>query len=543
MRRYQKVMIAVLAMVLMLVGVGAAVSALPLESAAAEGENAVTPTPTPQYPTVATGKPIIVILYESYTARLTAGASDKYIVLEVLKAKKNRDGTLSYTVSNQYVYELTSQKTIMVDLSFLKASTEQYLRIHGDANPANVSEITTVNAQPAKLTIKYANGAFSAKIDKQLTVLNSVQLDKYEYKTLYGSKWASLKDYAVGTSSIAGTTLIIREKATATTPAGTEVKLKIPSAPKAPKVVLDYVKGTISLPKGVEYKVAINGRQSGWLTYLNEKKVPAAAKLTPAQLLATTTSFSAADVKAALETKGFAIIARTAAVVKDGKVTKEASQPVFVDIPAATQVKKVENENKITGSVPENYVTYTYVEKGVELTVTGGNFDYSVDQGKNWKTVKAGAKPVVAVPKNDKNEILIRESGSKEITAKDGTVTPARLPSSNSISTAWLPPLTLEATGNGVGGSGAMLLDEGSTVELILTVKQGKTTVSGATVKKTAATTLPAASGVNISGEKLTFTVPAYNENGANVYVLELEAEKTNYTSGTLKLSIQVLKK
>lgn len=548
MRRYKKVMLAALAAVITLAGIGVSAFTAPLKSAAAANvtptpvpASASTPTPTP-YPTVAVGKPTITILYDSYSARLTAGANDKYLVLEVLKAKKAKDGTVaSYTVASQYVYELpTNQKTVTVDLSFLKASAEQYLRIYGDANRANVSAVTKVNAQPAKLSIKYANGEFSAKIGKTQTVLNAAQLDKYEYKTLYGSKWDSLKNYVPATSAVAGTTLIIREKATATTPAGAEVKLKIPAAAKAPKVTLDYAKGTISLPKGVEYKLIVNGKQSGWLTYVNEKNVPAAAKLTPTELLAKA-PFTAAEIKDALETKGFAIIARTAAVVKDGKVTKEASQPMFVDIPSATKVQKADKENKITGAAAANYVTYENVEKGIELTVTGGNFDYSVDAGKSWKTVKAGAKPAVAVPKKDAKTVLVRESGTKEITAKDGTVTPAKLPSSNSVSLTWQPPLTLEAAGNGVGAGSTMIVDEGSAVELLLTVKQGKTTITDATVKKAAATTLTSA--LTISGDKATFTAPAYRENGSNTYILELTAEKKDYTSATLSLSIQVIKK
>ena len=45
---------------------------------------------------------------------------------------------------------------------------------------------------------------------------------------------------------------------------------------------------------------------------------------------------------AALEVEGFSIIARTKKVEKNGKVTKAASQPVFVTVPATTKVIKAE---------------------------------------------------------------------------------------------------------------------------------------------------------------------------------------------------------
>ena len=47
--------------------------------------------------------------------------------------------------------------------------------------------------------------------------------------------------------------------------------------------------------------------------------------------------------------------------------------------------------------------------------------------------------------------MLIRESGAKAVTSKDGKVTPARLPSSNSIAASWLPPLDIDVAGQGLG--------------------------------------------------------------------------------------------
>lgn len=508
----------------------------------------VTPTPAPALLVTADGaRPIITLDYTNYVAWLTVGPKDKYIVLEIMKAKKSKD-TITYSPSTQYMYDLSElavrptqttqvSRTVRIDLSFLKATSMQYIQIHGDANPLNVSGVVAINPQPKKPSIKYAGGVFT--IDKKEMVPNTPQLDEYEYKTLYGSRWESLRNYNGTTSSIAGTTIQVRKKATLTTPAGVEAKVKISAAAKAPKVALDYVNGTLSIPKGVEFKLSAKGKESNvWITY----GTGAAAKLTPSELLAIPNVggiLTAEEKTAVLEKEGFSIIARTKAVEKDGKVTKPASQPTFVTIPAATKVTKVEKEDKILGSVSTIYLTYRNVEKGVELTAVGGNFDYSVDQGKKWKTVKADAKkPTVVTLKADAKAVLIRESGTKEVKAKDGTITPARLPSSNSISTSWLPPLEITVSGQGFGKDSGTW-SAGSNVELLYSVEQGKTQITDA-VMKAAKSTLPADSKLSVSGGKITFVAPAYNTSGTNTYEIEITAEKTNYTAAVFKMTVIV---
>lgn len=281
----------------------------------------VTPTPTPPI-LVSQGRPIITLDYTNYVAWLTVGPNDKYVVLEVMKSKKNKDGSYTYNPSAQYMYDLTEmagqviQKTIRIDLSFLKATSMQFIQIHGDANPANVSGVIAVNPQPKKPSIKYAGGVFTAKIDRQEVTLNQGQLEAYEYRTLYGSRWDSLRNFNGATSAIAGTTIMVREKAKPTAPAGVEAKIKIPAAAKAPKVTIDYVKGIINIPKGVEFKISARGKEGNWAVYKNEKGAEAAAKLTPTEILDRFIPYTGGpltpeDKTAALEVEGFSIIART----------------------------------------------------------------------------------------------------------------------------------------------------------------------------------------------------------------------------------------
>lgn len=86
-------------------------------------------------------------------------------------------------------------------------------------------------------------------------------------------------------------------------------------------------------------------------------------------------------------------------------------------------------------------------------------------------------------------------------------------------------------------------MEEGTAVDLVLEVKQGKDPVNDAQVKSTTATTLPAASALSVTNGKMTFTVPAYNETGVNTYVIEVVATKLNCTDGVIKKTLQVTKK
>ncbi|MDE7060461.1 MAG: hypothetical protein K2O71_02550, partial [Lachnospiraceae bacterium] len=58
--------------------------------------NVTTPTPTPEI-LVSNGAPLIKVDYADYAAWLTVGPNDKYIIFEVMKAKKAKDGSLTYT--------------------------------------------------------------------------------------------------------------------------------------------------------------------------------------------------------------------------------------------------------------------------------------------------------------------------------------------------------------------------------------------------------------------------------------------------------------
>ncbi|MDE7326312.1 MAG: hypothetical protein K2N63_08565 [Lachnospiraceae bacterium] len=85
-----------------------------------------------------------------------------------------------------------------------------------------------------------------------------------------------------------------------------------------------------------------------------------------------------------------------------------------------------------------------------------------------------------------------------------------------------------------------MVIQAGTKAELNYGVSQGKTQITDAAVKHT--TTLPGEAGLTVANGNITFTAPAYNENGTNTYEIVITAEKTNYTPGVLKLTITVTK-
>lgn len=384
----------------------------------------------------------LTVDYVDYTATITTSGADAYLFLEVLKKKGEE-----YTVSATYTFKATDKKAT-VDLSFLKATSEQYIRAYGNLDVEDKSAVVTVQKQPDKSSIKYVPAdtlakSFTIKSGKDTVEVTTDILKTYVYRTLYGTTWNTL-DTFVPENSVAGTTLIVREEAVATdagkkivgAPAGNEVKVKIAALAKAPKVTPDYVNGVVKLAKGTEYRV-IHMKESTPTEVSTYKEVGSSAQsLTPAQIILNTVkptgSDDAAKAKAAedIAKKGFTLIVRT---VKTDK--KAASAPVFVTIPAQPAVTDNSDTSTIslTGDTAKN-VTYKDTEKGLELKATGATFAYSIDGGEKWKTVAAGKTAVVKMDTG--KTVLVRLAGVKADTKKEIEGT---LPS-NSIAVTYTKP-------------------------------------------------------------------------------------------------------
>lgn len=389
---------------------------------------AATMTSVMMFGVVASAAPVLSV-FAADTASVTSSAgvdyanfqievssSDKVVFMEVLKTN-DADSKVSAT------YSFPCSSKVMIDLSFLKAAKEQYIRFYG-ANGVR-GDIITVAAQPAKFSVKFA---LKSTVEESFTGkgFDSANLENYEYRNLYASTWKDVKPQsgtalditALQNFSVTGATLVMRVKADTTAtkaedkhPASAEVKVKIPAAAKAPKVSFDYAKGIISTGKGAEYTTEPSD-PTKWQDVKDTKLSVADFRKGSG---ATTTDGTAA----------LTVYVRTKATEK-----KAASNMVLVTIPKdaafASGAKFTEDNTSkaLSGSIAmdgdessKKVSASTVVDKKDDTKVSavfkaeGSSFDFSTDDGKTWKTVKAGKTFVV--DQTSSSKVKIRRSGDK----------------------------------------------------------------------------------------------------------------------------------
>lgn len=351
--------------------------------------------------------------YDSYSATITtANEGENYIFLEVLKKKSETE----YKVSATYCYSVDTlkenEKGVEVDLSFLKATTKQYIRAYGSldmTSDAKYTAVTEIKAQPAKSKLKFAEA--QTEVGKAFKNGDAELGDKvanYSYRTLYGTVWNELSKLNLANTTVAGTTLIVREDATADAPAGAEAKVKVKAIAKAPKVTVDYVKNTIPLKKDTQYRIITTGEgaiddATKWVD------VTAATKNSPEKIVTDylakikDTKTKATDVVAG----GFTLVVRTV------KSDKAPSAAAFVGVIAAPTIKQTDNANEIKVS-EDNKLTWTNDKEGVNFVATSKDFAYSLDSGKTWKAIKDNEDGVlVKFDRTAEQKILVRTVGVK----------------------------------------------------------------------------------------------------------------------------------
>lgn len=430
MMKFKKFLAAAMTGVMMF---GMVATAAPAISVYAEGEAA------------AKSKYSVEVDYENFTATIkdtTAGAtakSDIYVVLEVLKDKEGTkvSSTHVYPVEEFTVMEGETEKKFfgaVVDLSFLKASKEAYIRVHGDSEKDS-SDIVTVSPQAKKVAIKYTSG--------QETLLKALSINKaapteevlagYEYRTLYGSNYSDLKDLDKDMVEVAGTTLVVRSKAVTTgektAPAGVEVKVKIPAAPKAPKVTIDYVKGIFKLPKNAEAQIIFNkpdtaARAAGDLTPTSWKDLSITTG-DQAQILGLFEETKTEAMVEALTTNGFTLVVRT----KAGK--KAASNPAIVlvegvDTPVQTPGTE---EGSVLDEVKIGDAKLTWKVSATDITYTasGSDFEYYDVAKSKWVAIKSTKPVVVKTATSADVKVKVRQAGVKATKTTDGKLPSAAL--------------------------------------------------------------------------------------------------------------------
>ncbi len=358
----------------------------------------------------AVGEPTITfdpVTYEA-TIEVAAGVKSGYVCLKVLKEDKLDAKVVS---ESWYPVKTANNKNVaIVDLSFLKAAKPSYI-MAVDMLGNKSASVTTIAAQ-TKTAIKY-DAKTKSFVDKSKAPIDGVELANYEYKTLYGSNWgtivasggaftpstlATFKTDKLENAVVAGTTLVVRKAASKTArseaPAGTEVKVKIPAVAKAPKVKVDYVKGVISLPKGVE--VCIVDTKTGKLKQGGNPQADlwgsATGKLTQEQIL-TALQVAEADTTRT-QAMGYTFAIRTAEI----KDKKAASKIDFIKINPApiisadTTASKVQVLKATDGTTKEDVFAYTFEADGLKVTpVTTStvNCAYSLD-GRKWVPITGG---------------------------------------------------------------------------------------------------------------------------------------------------------
>lgn len=395
----------------------------------------------------AADEPIITFDPVTYEATIEVAASVKsgYVCLKVLK----EDKLDAKVVSKSWypVKTVNSKNVAIVDLSFLKAAKPSYI-MAVDMLGNKSASVTTIAAQ-TKTAIKY-DAKTQSFVDKSKDPI--ADLAGYEYKTLYGSNWGTIDTSGAFTPStlatfktdklenavVAGTTLVVRKAASKTAgseaPAGTEVKVKIPAVAKAPKVKVDYVKGVISLPKGVE--VCIVDTATG---KLKQGGSPAAdlwgsatGKLTQEQIL-TALQVAEADTTKT-QAMGYTFAIRTAEI----KDKKAASKIDFIKINPApiisadTTAKKVQVLNATNTTQKDDVFTYTFEADGLKVTpgtTSTINCAYSLD-GRKWVPITGG----VTIKVEDKAKVQFY------VPAEKGSDTKAASFASNIVEITYAKP-------------------------------------------------------------------------------------------------------
>ncbi len=332
------------------------------------------------------------VQYDSMVLNVTT--SDPYFTVDVLKDANDRT-----KVSKSYTYAAAAKttggeeqggtpasaksgNTVSVDLGFLKIKKENILNVYGSSSDKTKGVIVTVAEQPAKEKLKV--DATQDTLAKALGKTATGDDEKYEYTSSFRTWWEPISEFDFVSAKIAGTTIIVRQKASdekdKEAPAGPEVKVKIPAAAKAPKVTVDYAKDNIKVTEKMQ--IALLGttpvdEKDGWVT---AKKGMTREEIATAVL--------GAEATEAEKAASFKIVVRTAATDK-----KSASMPAIVEIKGAPVLAAVEGSKDsatVTIDEKESTIKAEKTENGVKFTVTGdAKFQY--DKGSNkWVDIKNG---------------------------------------------------------------------------------------------------------------------------------------------------------
>lgn len=388
--------------------------------------------------------------YSTGFGLLQTSGDDSFLFLEISKKKGDTQGK-----GNIYCYRTLPQSEceILVDLSFLKLSKDVYFYAYGDENTESLKQDVIYAMPKKKASIKFTYKPDAKFSD--LFVVKNAEKEDLEYRKQGGSvkkgdlDWKPL-EYLEGELDnlmVTGTTLLVRQmgKENSNMP-GSEIKLKIPAAPKAPKIKRNYAKNTITLLPNSQVRIP------GWFILSQDGEIPYYY-----QSGSKKTDLSPADLKKKLvdgyieeynksvdklqseqpkkdaqdKEKLLADLEKDCTLfIRTSDAKKGNSQPVFINIKQSPVIEVVSGSavntiaevlidregNKTYGS---GKVTFSYDmtagKEKVTLTASENNlFAYSLDNGKKFTKIKTNGTDVKL--SKVRSNILIRMEGfdSKE---------------------------------------------------------------------------------------------------------------------------------
>lgn len=214
------------------------------------------------------------VTFDGTSLKITAEADDLEIMTSV--ASVNTKGV---KISSWDVYE---GHTATVDLSKLNVTKDNYIAVKTDDADAFLVKISaatkktkaTVDKETAKITkLEVTDGADGSKIQVRTALgsygdadaFGNFDFSNYQYQgaSLYIRIPAAIKETITAEASDLGSAVKNDETKYKVYEVGTlpgkEAKINIAKQANGPKVSIDYLKGTVSIPKKAQYRVIKEG--------------------------------------------------------------------------------------------------------------------------------------------------------------------------------------------------------------------------------------------------------------------------------------------
>lgn len=338
--------------------------------------------------------------------------------------------------------QAASDGKAVIDLSSFSTAKEWKFQAYGDKNvtsegapdPAKI----TVSAVAKKVTAKYNPSGEAGKVIEVKVDGTDVAASKLEFRT-QNTTWQDVEQGGnnviegnIDKYSLYGTTLILRQKAdegtngTGGALASKEVKVKITKRANAPKVVLDPVKLTVTIPAKAEWRILddqfapikVTGADTttGWVSATTAKVILTDAKYKELLTSASDYLFDKAKAKT-IEVRTAATDKKPASKVGYITLEKQPVEPTASDFTAT--VAKDAKGLKATGIKIKNNTDKVLEVAVIDSTIAKGDINKAekldVTALKYTKIPASSDKIVIPIKTATKDKkLVIRFAGAKQ---------------------------------------------------------------------------------------------------------------------------------